>query len=378
MRRSLENIYPNLFSTMLVPKTEELVATPHRFGGSVDRAREFFENGMLESCKRICDYSSGDIPVTIYYAYKQSDTEDGENGSHTQSAGWETMLSAVIRAGFAITGTWPIRTERAVRTLAQGTNALASSIVLVCRKRNGIAPDCTRSDFVKALRRELKPALQRLQQGNIAPVDLAQSVIGPGIAVFSRYKNVFEADGSVMSVRTALQVINQELDRYFSGQDSRIDNDSRFCIELFSQCAYNIMRYGEADILARAKGASISRLAEHGVIYAEQGNVRLLTREELPEKVELDECGVWMLTQLLVRAMGTGGIEACAAIVAAAHGSLAEEARNLAYRLYSICERKNWAEEGRAYNSLVSEWPKIKERAADMQASRPVQSNLFE
>ena len=181
-----------------------------------------------------------------------------------------------------------------------------------------------------------------------------------------------------MSVRTALQVINQELDRYFSGQDSRIDNDSRFCIELFSQCAYNIMRYGEADILARAKGASISRLAEHGVIYAEQGNVRLLTREELPEKVELDECGVWMLTQLLVRAMGTGGIEACAAIVAAAHGSLAEEARNLAYRLYSICERKNWAEEGRAYNSLVSEWPKIKERAADMQASRPVQSNLFE
>lgn len=379
MRRSLKNIYPNLFRTMLVPKAEELVATPHRFGGSTDRAREFFENGMLESCNRIYDYSRADIPVTIYYAYKQSDTENSENGMRTQSTGWETMLSAVIRAGFTITGTWPMRTESPGRTSAQGTNALASSIILVCRKRNESASVCTRSDFVKALRRKLRPALQKLQESNIAPVDLAQSAIGPGIAVFSRYKNVLEADGSAMPVRTALQIINQELDHYFSGQDSNIDSDSRFCIELFSQCAYNIMRYGEADILARAKGASISRLAEHGVIYAEQGDVCLLTREELPEKVELDKCGVWMLTQLLVRAMGTGGIEACAAIVAAvAHGSRVEEARNLAYRLYSICERRNWAEEGRAYNSLVSEWPKIKERAADLQASRPVQSNLFE
>lgn len=379
MRRSVKNIYPNLFRTMLVPKMEELVATPYRFEGNADRAREFFEKGMLESCKRMYDYSRADVPVTIYYAYKQSDTENGENGTRTQSTGWETMLSAVISAGFVITGTWPMRTEKPGRIIEIGTNALASSIVLVCRKRNESASVCTRSDFVKALRRELRPALQKLQESNIAPVDLAQSAIGPGIAVFSRYKNVLEADGSAMPVRTALQIINQELDHYFSGQDSNIDSDSRFCIELFSQCAYNIMRYGEADILARAKGASISRLAEHGVIYAEQGDVCLLTREELPEKVELDKCGVWMLTQLLARAMGTGGIEACAAIVAAvAHGSLAEEARNLAYRLYSICERRNWAEEGRAYNSLVSEWPKIKERAADLQASRPVQSNLFE
>lgn len=272
-----------------------------------------------------------------------------------------------------------MRTESPGRSLAQGTNALASSIVLVCRKRSESAQVCTRQDFVKALRRELKPALQNLQQSNIAPVDLAQSAIGPGIAVFSRYKSVLEADGSAMSVRAALQIINQELDHYFSGQDSGIDGDSRFCIELFTLCAYNTMRYGDADILANAKGASIPRLAERNVIYAARGDVRLLTREELPEKVELDECGVWMLTQLLARAMGTGGIEACAAIVAAvAHGSRVEEARNLAYRLYSICERKNWAEEGRAYNSLVSEWPKIKERAADMQASQPVQSNLFE
>ncbi|WP_300260622.1 DUF1156 domain-containing protein [uncultured Cloacibacillus sp.] len=378
MRRSLRNIYPNIFRTMLVPKAEELVATPYRFDGSEERAREFFEDGMLQSCRQIYDYARADIPVTIYYAYKQSDTETGENGARTQSTGWETMLSAVIRAGFTITGTWPMRTELSVRSLAQGTNALASSIVLVCRKRDESAPVCTRHDFIKALRRELKPALQKLQQSNIAPVDLAQSAIGPGIAVFSRYKNVLEADGSAMSVRSALQIINQELDRYFSGQDSNIDSDSRFCIELFSLKAYNTMGYGDADVLARAKGASISRLVEHNVVYAAKGDVRLLTREELPEKVELEKCGVWMLTQLLVRAMGTGGIEGCALTAAAAHGSLAEEARNLAYRLYSICERKNWAEEGRAYNSLVSEWPKIKERAADLQASRPVQGNLFD
>ena len=379
MRHSLRGIYPKLFSTMLVPKDEELVATPYRFGGSTEEARKFFEGGMLESCKRIYDYSRADIPITIYYAYKQNDTEDGENGARTQSTGWETMLSAVIRAGFTITGTWPMRTEMVNRSIASGTNALASSIVLVCRKRDESASVCTRNDFVKALRRELKPALQKLQESNIAPVDLAQSAIGPGIAVFSRYKNVLEANGSAMSVRTALQIINQELDHYFSGQDINIDSDSRFCIELFSMNAYNIMKFGEADILAKAKGASISRLAEHNAVYAEKGDVRLLTREELPEKIELDRCGVWMLTQLLARAMGTGGIEACAAIVAAvAHGSRVEEARNLAYRLYSICERRNWAEEGRAYNSLVSEWPKIKERAADMQASRPVQSNLFE
>ena len=379
MRRSLKDIYPNLFRTMLVPKAEELVATPYRFGGSAERAREFFEDGMLESCKRIYDYARGDVPVTIYYAYKQSETENGENGARTQSTGWETMLSAVIRAGFSITGTWPMRTECTSRSISQGTNALASSIVLVCRKRGENTAVCTRHDFVKALRRELKPALQKLQQSNIAPVDLAQSAIGPGIAVFSRYKNVLEADGSAMSVRVALQIINQELDHYFSGQDSGIDGDSRFCIELFTLSYYNTMQYGDADILAKAKGASIPRLAERGAIYAAKGDVRLLTREELPEKIELENCGVWMLTQLFARAMGTGGIEACAAIVAAvAHGSRVEDARNLAYRLYSICERKNWAEEGRAYNSLVSEWPRIRERAEELQVRRPAQGNLFE
>lgn len=374
LRLSLRHIYPELFSTRLVPKADELVATPYRFPGGADEAKEFFENGMSAALSHIYESARDDIPVTIYYAFKQNEIDaDGRS-----SKGWETILSAIIKSGFTITGTWPIRSERPTGLKAY-INSLASSIVLVCRKRNENAPACTRSDFVKALRRELTPALQKLQESNIAPVDLAQSAIGPGIAVFSRYQKVLEADGSAMSVRTALQIINQELDHYFSGQDSNIDGDSRFCIELFSMNAYNIMKFGEADILAKAKGASISRLTEHNAVYAGKGEVRLLMREELPEKVELDKCGVWMLTQLLARAMGTGGIEACAAIIAAiAHGSLVEEARNLAYRLYSICERRNWAEEGRAYNSLVCEWPKIRERAADLQASRPVQSNLFE
>lgn len=378
MRRSLRNIYPDIFRTMLVPKAEELVANPYRCDGSPEKAREFFEDGMLKSCKRIYTYSRTDIPVTIYYAYKQSDTETSENGAYTQSTGWETMLSAVISAGFSITGTWPMRTEKAGRILDNGNNALASSIVLVCRKRDENASVCTRQDFIKTLRRELKPALQNLQESNIAPVDLAQSAIGPGIAVFSRDKNVLEADGSAMSVRVALQIINQELDRYLSGQDSNIDSDSRFCIELFYLNAYNTMKYGDADILAKAKGASITRLSEANVIYAAKGDVRLLTRAELPDKVEAAKCGVWMLTQLLARAMEKGGIEACAAIAAAVQGQLAEASRNLAYRLYSICERKNWAEEARAYNSLVTEWPKIRERAAELQARRPEQGTLFD
>ena len=208
MRQSLKDTYPELFSTMLVPKVEELIATPYRHDGSVENAKSFFEDGMLSACKQMYRYAREDVPVTIYYAYKQSDTDD----RGTASSGWETMLGAIVNAGFAITGTWPMRTERGVRTIAQGTNALASSIVLVCRKRPEDAPQTTRRNLIAALRRELRPALQKLQSSNIAPVDLAQSAIGPGMGVFSRYRRVLEADGSVMSVRSALQVINEEVD----------------------------------------------------------------------------------------------------------------------------------------------------------------------
>ncbi len=375
MRRSLKGTYPDLFRTMLVPKAEELIATPYRHEGSAEKANEFIEDGMLATCKQRYKYASDDIPVTIYYAYKQSDTDES---SQTASSGWETMLSAIIQAGFSITGTWPMSTERTGRTIGNGTNALASSIVLVCRKRSENARTCTRRDFITALKRELKPALQKLQQSNIAPVDLAQSAIGPGIGVFSRYRKVLEANGSEMTVRSALQIINQELDLYFSGQDSAIDSDSRLCVELFTQYAYNTVKFGDADILARAKGTSVAKLAGQDILYAAKGDVRLLTREELPEKVDSSETNIWKLTQQLTRAMETGGINACAEILAPIFGSNGEEAKNLAYRLYSICERKNWAQEAYAYNALVVAWPEIQSKAAEINAAQPVQMTIFD
>ncbi|MCD8011088.1 MAG: hypothetical protein LUF34_10075, partial [Lachnospiraceae bacterium] len=231
-------------------------------------------------------------------------------------------------------------------------------------------------DSITALKRELKPALQKLQQSNIAPVDLAQSAIGPGIGVFSRYKKVLDAGGSEMTVRSALQIINQELDLYFSGQDSAIDSDSRLCVELFTQYAYNTVKFGDADILARAKGTSVAKLAGQDILYAAKGNVRLLTREELPEQVDPNETNIWKLTQQLTRAMETGSILACAELLAPILGSNGEEAKNLAYRLYSICERKNWAQEAYAYNALVVAWPEIQSKAAELQAETPKQFGI--
>lgn len=259
-----------------------------------------------------------------------------------------------------------------------GTNALASSIVLVCRKRPDGAPVCTRRDFINALKRELKPALAELQRANIAPVDLAQSAIGPGMAVYSRYSKVLEADGSPMSVRTALQLINQELDLYLSEQEGELDRDSRFCTELYSQFAYNDVKFGEADVLARAKNTSVDRLAGRGVVYAQKGIVRLLTREEIPETVNPAEPIVWLLTQQLTRALEKGGVESCATIVANLVGSNAEQAKALAYRLYTIAERKGWAQEAYAYNSLVIAWPDIQAKAAELRRMQPEQLSIFE
>lgn len=373
MRQALKGTYPKLFRTMLVPKAEELVATPYRFEGSVEKARDFFEDGMFNTCCRLHDYSRDDIPVTIYYAFKQSETDTEDT---TASTGWETMLSAIIRAGFSITGTWPMRTEMANRSIASGTNALASSIVLVCRKRDETAGSATRREFINALHREMRPALEKLQSANIAPVDLAQSAIGPGIGVFSRYKSVLEADGKPMSVRAALQIINQELDAFYNEQEGELDRESRFCVELFSQYAFNNIKFGDADILARAKNTSVQALAEHGVLMAAKGQVRLKTRDELPESVDMHESCTWLLTQQLARAMEVGGVKACAAIVLNIFGSNAEEAKALAYRLYTICERKNWAQEGYAYNNLVVAWPDIQSMAAQMQAEIPVQIKM--
>ena len=373
LRQSLRETYPELFSTMLVPKAEELIATPYRHDGSVEKAKDFFEDGMLSACKQMYLYAREDIPVTIYYAYKQSDADaDG-----TASSGWETMLSAVVNAGFAITGTWPMRTEMANRSIASGTNALASSIVLVCRKRHEDAPQTTRRNLINILRRELRPALKKLQDSNIAPVDLAQSAIGPGMGVFSRFKQVLEADGTPMPVRSALKIINEEIDLYFNEQVGDMDSASRFCVDLYTQNAFNDIKYGEAEILATAKSTSIPMMASHDILYAKGGIVHLLERSELPEKVDSNESCIWMLTQQLTQAMEKGGVEACAQIVANMFGSNGERAKDLAYRLYTIAERKNWTNEAYAYNALVVSWPDIQARAAVLKQIEPEQLDLF-
>lgn len=377
LRNSLRETYPKLFRTMLVPKAEELVATPYRFDGSEEKARDFFEDGMLQTCKQIYKYSRTSIPVTIYYAYKQSDTDEDDVSTQTASTGWETMLSAIVKAGFTITGTWPMRTEMAVRSVASGTNALASSIVLVCRKRPEDAPTTTRRNFINELKRELKPALQKLQRSNIAPVDLAQSAIGPGMGVYSRFSKVLEADGTPMTVRSALQIINQELDIFFNEQDGELDRDSRFCVDLYTQNAFNDMKFGDADTLARAKNTSVSLLATRGVLYAQKGVVHLLGRDEIPAKAETNETLIWLLTQQLTHAMETGGVNACAEIIAPMYGSNGENAKSLAYRLFTIADRKGWAQEAYAYNALVIAWPDIQSKAAELQSIKPEQLTLF-
>lgn len=261
-----------------------------------------------------------------------------------------------------------MRTEKPGRTIGNGTNALASSIVLVCRKRPADAPMATRRDFVAALKRELRPALDKLRTSNIAPVDLAQAAIGPGMGVYSRFSKVLEANGSEMSVRTALQLINQELDLYLSDQEGSLDGDSRFCVELYTQCAFNEIRFGEADVLARAKNTSIEGLAERGALSASKGVVRLLGRDELREVPEPGFC--WLFTQQLTHAMETGGIEACARMMRGFSGEHAENAKALAYRLYTIAERKGWNAEAFAYNSLVTAWPEIQGRMSHADAGQ--------
>lgn len=377
LRQSLRHTYPKLFSTMLVPKHEELVATPYREGRGKDGAREFFEEGMFSTFKQVNKYAREDVPVTIYYAFKQSETETSNDVESTASTGWETMLSAIIRAGFSITGTWPMRTEMASRMIASGTNALASSIVLVCRKRPEGAPMGTRRDFVMALKRELRAALDKLRSSNIAPVDLAQSAIGPGIGVYSRFSQVLEADGSPMTVRAALQLINQEVDAYFSDQDGELDRESRFCVDLYTQKAFDTIKFGEADVLARAKNVSIEGLAAQGLLASVKGNVHLLDRSEVSERVDF-KAPTWLTTQQLTHALEEGGVTACAKIVSQTLGGRADGAKALAYRLFTIADKRNWQQEAFAYNSLVTAWPEIQSKAAQLAVERPMQDSLFD
>ena len=371
LRRSIGWIYPDVCSTLLVPKKQELIATPYRFEGSRQRAQEFFEEGFAKAFVQIRGAQDPGFPMTVYYAFKQAETDEdreGENTSAHASTGWETMLEGLLRANFQVTGTWPMRSELTNRMIASGTNALASSIVLACRPRLESATITTRKDFLGSLKKELPHALRNLQKGNIAPVDLAQAAIGPGMAVFSRYKKVLETDGSPMRVRTALGLINQGLDEVLSELESEFDPDTRWALAWFEQHQFDEGPYGEAEVLATAKALSISHLAGAGILRSGAGKVRLLRREDLPEAWDPSTVGrltVWEVTQHLIRSLDQKG-ETETANLKAKIGGMAEIARDLAYRLYTLCERKGWAEEAGYYNSLVVAWPSMASEAFEL------------
>jgi putative DNA methylase len=356
LRRTLCSVYPDLFSTMTVPKAEELVATPYRHGGKA-AAEAFFVDGMTRAIHNLAENAIPSFPVTIYYAFKQS--ESGRDG--TASTGWETFLEAVQTAGFAVVGTWPMRSEQTYRLIGIGTNALASSIVLVCRKRLESAGMTTRRDFQAQLRRELPRALRDLQHGNIAPVDLAQSAIGPGMAIYSRYRKVVEADGSPMKIRTALTLINEALDEVLAEQEGELDADSRWAVAWYSEYGTGEGPFGRADDLSRAKNTSVDGLTQAGIVHAKSGQVNLLRREEMDpdwNPATDQRLTVWEATQYLIRTLENDG-ETEAAELLARLGGVADQARDLSYRLYVLCERKGWAEEARSYNGLVIAWPEL-------------------
>ncbi len=279
LRRSLKAVFPELFATLAVPKSEELVATPYRHGGK-ESAEAFFLDGMTQAMQRLAEQALGAFPVTIYYAFKQSETKASKG---TASTGWETFLDAVMRAGFAISGTWPMRTERKERAIGQGTNALASSVVLVCQRREEAALTLSRNDFRRQLRQELPKALKELERANIAPVDVAQAAIGPGMAIFSSVKAVLNPDDSPMGVREALIEINAALDEYLSQDEGELDADSRFALTFFESFGYKERDFGDAEGLAKARNLSVAGVAEAGILRSVAGKVRLLPRAELPE-----------------------------------------------------------------------------------------------
>ncbi|MFD3166809.1 DUF1156 domain-containing protein [Herpetosiphon sp. NSE202] len=378
LKRSLASIYPDLFSTLQTPKAPELVALPHRFGGSKQQAKEFFEQGFRQVFERLNHIQHPDFPLTVYYAFKQAETDDDDGDLTTASTGWETMLEGMISSGWTINGTWPMRSELSNRMVASGTNALASSIVLVCRPRAADAQRVTRNAFLAALRRELPQALRDLQQGNIAPVDLAQAAIGPGMAVFSRYSAVLEPDGQPMRVRTALQLINKELDEVLAEQDNEYDAETRWAVAWFDQFGLTANSYGIAETLSKAKNTAIEGLVEAGILEAKAGKVRLLSRDEYPTDWHPGtdrRLTVWEITQHLCRAVMQGE-EKAAALLAELPSDLAEIARDLAYRLYNTSDRKGLTQEGFAYNTLVIAWPELRKLAANQQGQAS-QTSLF-
>ncbi len=365
MKPLLRSVYPDLFGVLATPKQEELVATPYRHGGK-RQAEAFFLEGMSKAVANMAQQQSGDYPAAIYYAFKQ--TEIDKEG--VSSTGWATFLQAVINAGYAVVGTWPVRTELANRMIAKGTNALANSVVLVCRKRDENAETLSRSEFIRALKRELPPALEALQKANIAPADMPQSAIGPGMGVFSRCKEVQEANDNPMPVKTALQLINRELDEYLGGIQGEFDPDTRFALTWFEQHGTAAGAFGTANAIATARGISVDSVKHAGIVDAAAGTVRILDRDELDSSWEPEKdthLTVWECSQHLVRALEHDGETGAAMLLKKIGPVHANAARDLAYCLYDIAANKRKdASEAASWNGLIAVWPELTRQAASM------------
>lgn len=363
LRRATKSVFPDLTAVLAVPKAEELVAVAYRHGSKTE-AEDFFLSGMTQAITSLARQSSPDLPATIFYAFKQSEVEQ----EGLSSTGWATFLQAVIDSGYNIVGTWPVRTERAARTVASGTNALANSVVLVCRKKEATAEVITRAEFIRALKRELPPAIAELQAANIAPADMPQSAIGPGMGVFSRYNAVLESDDSPMSVKAALQLINRELDEYLGGIQGEFDADTRFAITWFQQHGMAQGDYGAADSLARARGISVESVKHAGIVESAAGKVRILPRDELEHGWDPDEdrhLTVWECLQYLLRQHEKEGISHDTALLLKKIDAKAEAVKDLAYCLYDISANKRKdAKEATAYNALIADWTELTRQAA--------------
>ena len=359
LRRSLKDVHPSLFSTMLVPKAEELVANQYRHGGR-DGARDFFEDGFRTVFANARRSANPDYPMTVYYAFKQSETSvDGRT-----STGWSTILEGMIRSGWSITATWPMRSELGNRMVASGTNALASSIVLVLRPRPEDAPMTDRRSLMRELRRTLPEAVETLRSGGIAPVDLAQAAIGPGMSVFSRYSRVISPDGNDMSVSEALSQINAVLDEVLGEQEGDLDPDTRWCLTWFDAHGFTEGPYGEAETLASARNASIDALKRSGVLTSGGGRVGLIAPADLPDDYDPrtdDRISHWEVVLHLARALDRRGIDEAGRLLSAAaeRGLGADILQSLAYRLYSLAEKHGWTEAGLLFNALGGSWPEI-------------------
>ena len=368
LRRSLRDLYPTLFSTLLTPKQPELIASRYRHDGDGAAAKAHFESGLESTFQHIQEAHDPAYPFSVFYAFKQLESKGDK---HTASTGWETMLDGLLGSGFSVAGTWPMRTELTT-SLKRSIGALASSIVIVCRAREANSPVATRKEFTAALRAELPTALKRLQQGAIAPVDLAQASIGPGMAVFSRYSKVVEADGKPMRVRTALELINEALDELLAEQEADFDPDTRWCVAWFEQYGMDEGPFGVAETLSRAKNTSIDGLVDAGVLRSAAGKVSLIEREDLAEAWDPSSdtrLTVWEVAQHLIRRLEHGGEQSAGDLLRQV-GGLAEPARELAYRLFQICDRKKWASEALGYNALAAAWLEIT-RLATAEPSAP-------